>query len=350
MNLPNAVEAGMTFPIFVEIVTPDGDVKHRYAFTKLPIRIGRAYDNDIILDDPHTAAHHAKIEYNQLDELIIADCGSLSGITQQRKREDFFVVNGDQPYRLGRTLLRIRTRNYEVTPELTDNTNHHWDGLLPAFAGVVLLILIGLLTTWISDITESNFSKYLLELVGVLGFVACWSGVWALFSKLFSGHARFGRHLWIASCGLVALESWDLLSGIIAFAFSWESLAVFSNHPPIFICALVIYFHLQATGNKHLSRLKIILAGLAVIGSAITMTKQYQATSHLASQLYMNELYPPALRISRDRNLDEFIIEINSLKKVVDNARKDEQDEDKEKREKDQQKKDEQAEKENNDE
>lgn len=329
MNLPTFVETAMSPAIFVEIVTPDGDVKHRYTFTELPIRIGRAYDNDIILDDPHTAAHHAKIEYNQLDELIIADCGSLSGITQQRTREDFFVVNGDQPYRLGRTLVRIRTRDYKVAPEITDSTNHHWDGWRPALTGVVLLVLIGLLTTWFGDINESNLSKYLLELVSVLGFVACWSGVWALFSKLFSGHARFGRHLWIASCGLAALESWDLLSGIIAFAFSWETLSVFSNHPPIFICALVIYFHLQATGNKHLGRLKIILFTLAVIGSAITMTKQYQATNHLASQLYMNELYPPVLRISRDKNLEDFITEINSLKKVVDDARKDDQDKDK---------------------
>lgn len=316
----------MSLPIFVEILTPDGDVKNRYIFTKLPIRIGRAYDNDIILDDPHTASHHAQIEYNQLDELIISDSGSLSGITQNHKREAFFVIDGDHHYRLGRTLLRIRTADYPVAPELTDTTNHRWEGWRPALTGALLLVLISLLTTWLSDIQESNISKYLLELIGVVGFVVCWSGVWALFNKLFSGHARFGRHLWIASCGLVALELWDLFSGIIAFAFSWEAIATFSNHPVIFICALVLYFHLYTTGYKQLGRLKIILAALAIIGSAITMTKQYQATSHLASQLYMNELYPPVLRISGDKNLDEFISEIDSLKQAVDDARKEDQD------------------------
>ncbi len=309
-------------PIFVEILTPDGDVKHRYRFSDLPIRIGRAYDNDIILDDPHTAAHHAQIEYNQLDELIISDCGSLSGITQANHREDFFVVNGDHDYRLGRTLLRIRHKDYPVAPELTDTTNHYWEGWRPALTGIFILTCIGVLTTRLSDINESTLSKYLLELVSVIGFVACWSGVWALFSKLFSGQARFGRHVWIASCGLVSLELWDLLSGMTAFAFSWETLATFSNHPPIFIGALVLYFHLQTTGNKHLGRLKIILAVLAVMGSTITMTKQYQATNHLASQLYMSELYPPVLRISRDKTLDEFMSDINSLKPIVDDARK----------------------------
>jgi len=312
----------MSLPIFVEILTPDGDVKHRYSFTHLPIRIGRAYDNDVILDDPHTAPHHAQIEYNQLDELIIADNGSLSGITRDRAHEDFFVVNGNDHYRLGRTLIRIRSQEFQVAPETTDTTNHHWEGWRPAVSGLLMLLAIGLLSTWLSDINESTLSKYLLELVSVIGFVLCWSGVWALFSKLFNGHARFGRHLWIASAGLVALDLWDLLSNMTAFAFSWKTLATFSNHPLIYIGALILYFHLQTAGNKHLHRLKFILCGLAILGSAITMTKQYQATNHLASQLYLNELYPPALRISRDKTMDEFIGDINALKATVDGERK----------------------------
>lgn len=312
----------MSRTVFVEQVTADGEVIHRHKFSNLPIRIGRAYDNDIILDDPYTAAQHAQIEVNQLDELIISDLGSANGITQANRPESYFVVNGDAIYRLGHTHLRIRTPDYQVAAEKTDSTNHRWEGLLPATAGLLLLITIGLTTTWLNDLNQGTLSKYLLELVSTLGFALGWSGVWALFSKLFNGQARFGRHLFIVSVGLAGLELWDYLSSMLAFAFSWESLAYFTLHPLIVICALVLYFHLRTAGNKRLGRLKFYLAGLAVLGIAISMTKQYQASNHLGNELYLSQLYPPALRVSRDQDLPAFMADVEKLQEEVDKSRK----------------------------
>lgn len=312
----------MILPVFIEQLTPDGEVLHRTKVTHLPVRIGRAYDNDIILDDPHTAAHHAQVELNQLDELIVSDLGSYNGITQGKVRERFFVVNGDATYRLGHTHLRIRTADYPVAAEITDSTNHHWEGWLPAISGLLLLLTTGLLSTWLADLNQGTLGKYLLELVSVFGFAIGWSGVWALFSRLFNGHARFGRHLFIVSAGLAILELWEYASGMLAYAFSWESLQTFSAHPMIFICAVVLYFHFMTAGNKRSGRLKLYLASVAILGSAIAMTKEYQATNHLAGELYMSNIYPPAVRISRDRSLDEFMADMEALKEKVDSERK----------------------------
>lgn len=312
----------MSQSIFVEQLTPDGEVIHRAKITHLPISIGRAYDNDIILDDPHTAAHHAQIELSQLDELVISDLGSYNGITHANARENFFVVDGDKIYRLGHTRLRIRTADYKVAAEVTDDTNHRWEGMLPAITGLVLLLITGLLSTWVADLNQGTLSKYLLELVSVLGFAIGWSGIWALFSRLFNGHARFGRHLFIASAGLAFMELWEHLSGVIAYAFSWEFLVNFTTAPTIVICAVVLYFHMQTAGNKRPGRLKLYLVALVILGSAVTMTKKYQATNHLADELYMGNIYPPAVRISRDNTLEEFMEDMQSLQEKVDEARK----------------------------
>lgn len=318
----------MNHLVFVEQLTPDGEVIHRHKLTQLPIRIGRAYDNDIILDDPHTAAHHARIEHNQLDELIISDLDSFNGITRANSRQGFFVVDGDAVYRLGHTRLRIRTPDYQVAAEQTDFTNHRWEGVLPALAGLVLLVTMGLLTTWLSDLNQGTLSKYLLELVSVVGFALGWSGFWAVFSKLFNGQARFGRHLFIVSLGLTGLELWDYLSSMLAYAFSWETLAHFTVHPLIFISATTLYFHMRTAGNKRPGRLKLYLLALALVGSGISMTKQYQATNHLGDALYLSQLYPPALHISSDISLGEFMADINALQTQVDGNRKDTTDKD----------------------
>ncbi len=313
----------MNQPIFVEQLTPDGEVLHRTKVSHLPIRIGRAYDNDIILDDPHTAAYHAQVEFNQLDELIISDLGSANGITHANTRETFFVIDGDKMYRLGHTRLRIRTADYKVAAEVSDLTNHRWEGLLPALTGLVLLLATALLSTWLADLNQGTLSKYLLELVSVFGFAIGWSGIWALFSKLFTGHARFGRHLFIASAGLAFLELWEHISGLVAYAFSWEVLLTFSLHYLIVICAVILYFHFLTAGNKRPGRLKVYLATLAILSSVITMTKEYQTSNHLSDELYMSRIYPPAVRLSRDHSLEEFMADMQGLKEQVDEARKD---------------------------
>lgn len=312
----------MNQPVFVELLTPDGEVTHRIKCNQLPIRIGRAYDNDIILDDPHTAAHHAHIELNQLDELVINDLGSRNGIAQDNLRNNFFVIDGNATYRLGHTRLRVRTTSHVVAEEISDSTNHRWEGWRSALLGAVLLVVIGLLSTWLADLQQGTLSKYLLEIVSVVGFAVGWAGVWALFSRLFNGHARFGRHLLIVSSGLTILELWEFLSGAIAYAFSIETLATFTSPPTIVICAFVLYFHLLTAGNKRPQRLKYYLTGLAILGIGITMAKQYQTSNHLADELYLSNLYPPTLRISGDKTLDAFTANINSLKAKVDNERK----------------------------
>jgi hypothetical protein len=313
----------MNRTVFVEQLTPHGDVIHRHKLTQLPICIGRAYDNDIILDDPHTGAHHAQVELNQLDELIINEKNSVNGITRDNHRESVFVIEGDAVYRLGNTRLRIRTPDYQVAAEQTGLTDHRWDGLLPGAVGLFLLVFTGLLTAWLSDLNQGSLGKYLLELVSVVGFALGWSGIWAVFSNLFNGQARFGRHLFIVGCGLAGLELWDYTSSMLAYAFSWEILARFTVHPLIFICAIVLYFHLRTAGNKRPGRLKLYLIALALVGSIISITKQYQATNHMGNELYLNQLYPPALRISRDLSLTEFMADIDALQNTVDNNRKD---------------------------
>ena len=40
----------MNAPFFVEIPSQNREVRHRLRVNSLPIRVGRAYDNDVILE------------------------------------------------------------------------------------------------------------------------------------------------------------------------------------------------------------------------------------------------------------------------------------------------------------
>lgn len=312
----------MSNKIFVEILGTDGRVVSRQGFNHLPLRIGRAYDNDVILDDAYAAAHHGLVEENQLDELILKDLETLNGIRHQHQRERDFVVDGNKAYQLGRTRLRIRRDTHPLAPELADTINHRWEGWRPALIGSLLLVAFGLLSTWLADLAQQDMSRYLLETVKTLVFAISWAGAWALLGRMFTGHARFGRQLFITCVTLVILGLWEQLTSLLAFALDWPWLSGYHSHETLVIIAIALYFQLVTAGHKHPKRLQAYLTGLALLSSAIIFTKQYQASNHFADDLYMSRLYPPSLRISANQSLPEFLDEMRAQQAIADKNRK----------------------------
>ncbi|MGZ8288935.1 MAG: FHA domain-containing protein, partial [Telluria sp.] len=69
----------MKAPYFIETLARNGDVLHRHQVDGLPIRLGRGYDNDFILDDAHAAPRHAVIEPDSDGRLVLRDLGTRNG-------------------------------------------------------------------------------------------------------------------------------------------------------------------------------------------------------------------------------------------------------------------------------
>lgn len=309
---------------FVEIVSRNGEVQARHPFDKLPISIGRGYDNHLILNDPHTAAHHAQIEQDEQGQLIIRDLKTCNGIIYQRKRVADLPLEGNTIVRLGHTNLRIRQRNFAVAAEIADSTNHHWEGWPPAIVGLLLIAIQSMFNHWVGQTSKIEGLEYLTQIITLVSGVALWSGTWALINHLFSGQTRFGRHLFIAACGIFASELWELIANFFAYSFSLEFFTRYGEHVNIFIVALILFFHLLTVTPRHKQRLIVITTLLALGGSGLTLITNHQRTGRLTTQLYMFNLLPPSLRQSRDHSIDEFIERANTMQSALEEARKEE--------------------------
>ena len=117
----------MNSPFYIETLARNGDVLHRHQVAQLPIRIGRGYDNDYIVDDAHTAPNHVVIEADDAGQLVMRDLGTRNGVISKGKRHTTLPVDGDTVVRIGHTSLRVRSADYRVEPELLDRTMHRWE-------------------------------------------------------------------------------------------------------------------------------------------------------------------------------------------------------------------------------
>ncbi|CAN5907852.1 hypothetical protein BH11PSE12_BH11PSE12_26140 [soil metagenome] len=311
----------MNAPYFIEILARNGEVQQRQALTALPIRLGRAYDNDFILDDIHTAAHHALVEANTDGGLNVIDLGSRNGIVFQGKRRLQVAIDGDSVIRLGQTSLRIRSADFAVEAEAFDTNNYSWEGWPPTLAGLALISLLSLFGTWLSDAEKFAPVGYVIALASILASAILWSGIWAFANRLFGGHARFGRHMFIAACGLVAAEMWNISSSLLGFALSWETLSRYGSHALVLIAATTLYFHLVTIKPRHPRRLLVTALVLSLLGSGLVLLMNYQRSGKLADEFYMSSVYPPALRLSKEHSVEHFMTAAEKLKAGVDAER-----------------------------
>lgn len=306
---------------FIEILNTSGEVLSRQQCPGLPIRIGRAYDNDIILDDPHTAAEHALIELNQEGLLSIRNLHSQNGIRHQGKRDNSFRIHGDAIFHLGHTHLRVRTSDYAVAPEILDAVNHRWEGWPLAIVAACMISLLALGNNWLGDIDTGKITPYIMSVFRWLGYAVLWSGIWALANRVFGGAAHFSRHLMILACGLVILFIWGYSAITLAYSLSWTLLTRFGTHIDIAIVATTIYYHLRQITPRKTGRLKIICAVFTLLTSGLLLLMNYQNSDQYAEELYMHEMLPPALRLSRNHSLEEFEQDISKLKLTIDAER-----------------------------
>ncbi|MDO8048824.1 FHA domain-containing protein [Janthinobacterium sp. SUN211] len=311
----------MKAPYFIEILADNGEVRQRQRIDTLPIRIGRGYDNDFILDDAHTAAAHAIVEDDGAGGLLLRDLGSQNGVIHRGQRQMQVALTGNSIVRLGHTRLRVRASDHPVAPELGDTTRHDWEGLRPAIAGLAMIGASAAFSNWLSDADAFEPISYLMIIAYALAGGLVWASIWAVANRLFGHGARFGRHLFIIGCGLLAMEVWELGSNVTAYTLSLEVLTRYGRHMFIVIVCAMIYYHLCTIKPQHPRRFGLVAVVLAIVGSTLILLSNLQASGRLADEAYMSVIYPPALRLSPDHTTDAFFRDAASLQRAVDAER-----------------------------
>ncbi|MYM24482.1 FHA domain-containing protein [Duganella sp. FT135W] len=311
----------MKAPYFIEILARNGDVLHRHKVAQLPIRIGRSYDNEIILDDAHSAASHAIVETDDHNQVVLRDLGSKNGTVYKGRRQNIVTLDGNTVVRLGHTRLRVRPYDFPVAAEIADTTMHGWEGATPATIGLLLIAVFTCLETWLSDVEPFALIRYLLVLASSLAAGLLWTGVWALANRLFGSHARMGRHLFILGSALATVGLWRAASSVLAYAWSAESLTRYGNLVTLAIACGMVFFHLLTIKPHHPRRFLITATVMLLAGSGLMVMANLQSTGRAADELYMSVLLPPEVRHSENRSVDQFMANAGKLKTALDVAR-----------------------------
>ena len=306
--------------IWVEILTRHREIAARFRIHGSEVYIGRGYDNDVIIDDPHVAAQHLRVFRDETGQLVAEDLGSLNGmfLDSGRSRQTRIVVDGGRPIRIGQTWLRFRETSHAVEPERVVPSERR-------SVAAVLAILLGLsipaiecLEVWLTQTSEPRVSSYLSPLLLILAGMIGWVGFWTLLSRIFSGRLRFLAHLLIAMAGVLVFSLYDQVAQFLAFAWTFPAASTYQYVALWSILAVVCFLDLRLVGRAR-PWLKGILVLLLLAAAIAVQTLQLsEAVSDSGRQFTARRLLPPALRLVPLRDESAFFEDIEKLKLTLD--------------------------------
>jgi hypothetical protein len=170
---------------------------------------------------------------------------------------------------------------------------------------------------------EPKTAYYLLPPLIVALLVLVWTTAWAILSRIFTGHARFDRHLRIALIGILGFALFGEFLDYAAFSLSWRWLADYSYVANWLLFATLCFFHLREIGPSRLKTKAATLAALTAVAIATQSVAQAEMRSRFGQQSYVRHLKPPALRLAAPQSEDAFFADAARIKPALDSARKD---------------------------
>ena len=316
----------------LDVLDRDGQPRQTFIVREWPLRVGRGLANDVVLADPHIAAQHFCIAPDGPDghgltlQVSSTRNGMQLGAKHLRAAESAALrVDGDAlEFTAGRTRLRLRLPGHTLAAELPLAATLPLRRRVATVVIAAALLLLGLLLrTWL-DTDPDGFGRAAGSMVlSVVVAGAVWCGAWALLSKTFAHQARFGWHLRVFLLGSIAGLLVNALPPLLAFMLSWPWLSDFAFIGTVGVASAALYFHLLAVEPARQRLMKAVAALCAAIGITLTLWFNVQRNDQFGDELYMNHLFPPALRLARPVTTDAFIGGLAPLKATLDKKAKD---------------------------
>jgi hypothetical protein len=212
--------------LIVEVLDRHGEVRLRRLLGGGSLTIGRAYDNDVVLDDPYVDARHARIVHDESGAAVLEDLGSVNALGGPNgARATRVALQPDVEVRVGRTRLRFRDPEASLPPALRDEPVERlripvW---LTRPGGQLVLVAVAagvtVWDTWTDSYSASGAGAGFNAALGFAVLISLWAGLWAVAGRVAVHRGRFLSHVAMVSGVVTVGVVYGVASAWVTFLF-----------------------------------------------------------------------------------------------------------------------------------
>lgn len=302
--------------IVVELLSKDDRVINHYFVEKNTLSIGRAYDNDVRIDDPYVCPHHITFEESNLDDsscIKIYDNDSLNGVKVNKQPIAESQIGPSDIITIGRSRIRVFHHHKKISPtihlsQLEEDID--WLSSRKVCAALLALFCAMVATQYfVNSIVEVKFFVLFKVVLTLIGAATIWPFAFALLSKLSKKDANIISQFSVLWIFLIGIEIADYLYLWMEFNFNPSGLLnmfILALKGVLFLAllwfSLFIAFHQT---NKVRNRLA--LAGLILIAIP-TLSPYFIGQDQFRFQpSYSVVILPPIFNVSSSSSSEEYV-------------------------------------------
>ena len=211
--------------IIIEEISRGHKLLSRHKLDQPKVTIGRGYQNDIILTDPHVCAKHLNLEYNG-EAWLAHDEDTVNGSYLEKNKQsvDHHTIHSGDIISLGKSQIRILFPDHPVEESLAFSPFESLINFMrhPAmlFSSILLFSLVAGIVFYLNKPVEVTFTQLLVPAIGMTLLFALWPLLIALVSHLTKNDARVWNQLGVCFAFFNLMWLSDVLESILDFNLS----------------------------------------------------------------------------------------------------------------------------------
>ncbi|NNE37015.1 MAG: FHA domain-containing protein [Gammaproteobacteria bacterium] len=289
-------------------------------------RIGRAFDNDLILNDPTISPHHAEITIDEEGRLWLSDLDSLNGSYQGRKQvTDQVELQSGIELTLGKTMLQLFSPDHPVESAVriqpaSTLTNWLANPLLLAGSVVMVALLYGT-EQWLNMFQEFKWQDIInIELI-IFGSALSIGIFWSIVGRIFKHEANFKSQMKIILAFIIIQFVVTKIIDIMLFnSLNYTFAMVLMLGIEFVLVAGLLWFNLQLATNQTLEqRLRTSVVISAALIALSIYSEVINQSEFSDSPQYVKLLHPPALRFTDGVEEEQFVADISVVFDKLEN-------------------------------
>ena len=305
----------------IETLDRDGQPRQVLRVTQWPVRIGRAIDCDLVLDDPHVAAHHATLALHE-DGVHVEPAASLNGVRLGRSA----IAPGSTPLlppasvmTFGATTLRVRLAAEVLAPEqrLLDLLQYERRHAVTLMGLILFAALWEGFSLWLATVPGAQGSvlvwNYLSAPIGLI----VWCALWAIGSMIFQRRFAFWAHLYVALKWLLIAIVTQAVTAQLAFALSLPFIDKIGRLVFVGAIAMMIWRHLGLLLPSRRRAFAIAIGSAVAVSGGLLLIDRGMQQQPLVGDLYLGTISLPGVRIARTVSADAFVKSAAPLEKTL---------------------------------
>jgi len=309
--------------LVIEVVDRHAHVTQRYFFCHREVTFGRAYDNDVILDDLHVDACHAKLILGEQGDLRLQDNRSLNGIRLRRgsrANNTHFDLRFGEEFCLGDTWIRVvdpkrqvpQAKSLQGDTPLLKSLHSLWFSVAVSVLAIAWLMY----QEYLKTVEEIEVDALVTQLFGLASVLILSALGLSFLGRVLRRQSLFSFNLSLVSGSLVLIILGEYLLKIALFNVSLPALYWWLDL--LWVAAVVALFCWGLTYSvvKMIRVKQILLIAatplLLVMLSAITHHYDEHRKFHYRPALSVAFL-PESYRFSRPISDEAFLLQVQSV-------------------------------------